>query len=67
MQTTAIVGYSGCGKSTIMNLVARLHDPQHGQIVRYIVFMGVLVRPHEHVHIYPNKIEGPITKNNRSI
>ena len=32
-QTTALVGASGAGKSTIMNLVARFWDPQTGKIL----------------------------------
>ncbi len=32
-QSVAFVGPSGAGKSTVLNLVLRLYDPQHGQIV----------------------------------
>ncbi len=32
-QTLAIVGENGCGKSTLMNLLARLYDPNGGKIL----------------------------------
>ncbi len=32
-QAIAIVGGNGCGKSTLMNLLARFYDPQHGNIL----------------------------------
>lgn len=32
-KTTAIIGNTGCGKSTIMNLVSRLYDPDEGEIL----------------------------------
>jgi ABC-type multidrug transport system fused ATPase/permease subunit len=32
-ETIALVGGIGCGKSTIMNLILRFLDPQHGQIL----------------------------------
>ncbi len=32
-QTIAIVGPNGCGKSTLMNLLARFYDPQQGDIL----------------------------------
>jgi len=32
-QTTAIVGPTGSGKTTIVNLLARLYDPQEGSII----------------------------------
>ncbi len=31
-QMTAFVGKSGCGKSTVFNLICRLYDPQKGRI-----------------------------------
>jgi ATP-binding cassette subfamily B (MDR/TAP) protein 1 len=32
-QSVAIVGESGCGKSTFVNLVLRFYDPQFGQVL----------------------------------
>ncbi|MGH7453718.1 MAG: ABC transporter ATP-binding protein, partial [bacterium] len=32
-KTTAIIGESGAGKSTVANLLLRLHDPQQGKIL----------------------------------
>jgi ATP-binding cassette subfamily B protein/subfamily B ATP-binding cassette protein MsbA len=32
-QTLAIVGGNGCGKSTLMNLLARFYDPHYGKIM----------------------------------
>jgi ATP-binding cassette subfamily B protein/subfamily B ATP-binding cassette protein MsbA len=32
-QTVAIVGPNGCGKSSLMNLLARFYDPQQGRIL----------------------------------
>ncbi|KAK3611392.1 hypothetical protein CHS0354_036589 [Potamilus streckersoni] len=31
-ETVALVGHSGCGKSTVVNLIQRLYDPQDGKI-----------------------------------
>lgn len=31
-ETVALVGSSGCGKSTVVQLIQRLYDPQQGQV-----------------------------------
>lgn len=33
-QTLALVGSSGCGKSTSMQLLERFYDPVEGQVVK---------------------------------
>ena len=32
-QTVALVGASGCGKSTTVRLLQRFYDPQSGQVI----------------------------------
>jgi len=32
-QTVALVGHSGCGKSTCMQLLLRFYDPTEGEVV----------------------------------
>ena len=39
-QMIALVGSSGCGKSTIIQLVERFYDPTEGQVVCNQVLMG---------------------------
>lgn len=34
-QTVALVGQTGCGKSTAIQLLERLYDPSAGQVVRF--------------------------------
>lgn len=36
MKTTAIVGASGCGKSSIVGLLERFYEPTKGQVRKYI-------------------------------
>ena len=31
-ETIALVGHNGCGKSTLVNLIMRFHDPDHGSV-----------------------------------
>ena len=35
-QTVALVGSSGCGKSTCVQLLERFYDPKEGAMVTYI-------------------------------
>lgn len=41
-KTVALVGHSGCGKSTCIQLLQRLYDPDHGNIVRKIIIFNEL-------------------------
>lgn len=37
-ETVALVGTSGCGKSTTVQLLERFYDPEDGQVVSFVSF-----------------------------
>jgi ABC-type transport system involved in cytochrome bd biosynthesis fused ATPase/permease subunit len=37
-ETVALVGSSGCGKSTVLQLIQRLYDPSDGKVKTEAVF-----------------------------
>ncbi|WP_067843561.1 ABC transporter ATP-binding protein [Amphibacillus sediminis] len=50
-QTAALVGHTGSGKSSIMNLLFRFYDPQHGQITIDDVDIATMTRQQVRQHI----------------
>ena len=40
-QTAALVGMSGCGKSTIVSLIQRFYDPTQGTVVSRTLILTI--------------------------
>ena len=51
-QTVALVGTSGWGKSTVVQLIQRFYDPQQGQVTHQsLPLMAFLITDHQVVKI----------------
>ena len=46
-ETVALVGTSGCGKSTIVHLLERFYDPEEGEVVSTGAFSSMWFKPVE--------------------
>lgn len=40
-QTVALVGASGCGKSTVVQLIQRFYDPEFGQVSENTTYLTI--------------------------
>lgn len=52
-ETVALVGSSGCGKTTVMMLLERFYEPQSGDIVSD--FLNFVERPFETLDIHTQR------------
>jgi ABC-type multidrug transport system fused ATPase/permease subunit len=46
-ETVAIVGSSGCGKSTCIQLIQRFYDPQQGRVSFFLLYIYIYLSTHD--------------------
>ena len=51
-QTVALVGSSGCGKSTTVQLLQRFYDPLSGSVGRVLMYTHIINRVGQYITFY---------------
>ena len=51
-QTVALVGSSGCGKSTTVQLLQRFYDPLSGSVRRLLMYTHIINRVGQYITFY---------------